>query len=183
MKKHLILSVVLLIGMTTLVAQDGFKMPTPTKEHEWLKQFVGEWDTDMEATMAPGQPPMKCKGNMSSKAVGLFWVMNEITGDWMGTKTLGFQTIGYDPATKKYIGTWFDSMNDHLWKYSGAVDSTGKILTLDADGPSFTQPGKTCKFKDAYEFKSKDHIVATSSMLGDDGKWTVFMNGSIKRKK
>ncbi len=182
MKKSLILSVVLM-GMTTLVAQDGFKMPAPTKEHEWLKQFVGEWDTDMEAIMAPGQPPIKCKGNMSSKAVGGFWVLNELSGEWMGTKTLGYQTIGYDPAAKKYVGTWVDSMTDHLWKYSGTVDSTGKTLTLEADGPSFTQPGKTCKFRDAYEFKSKDHIVATSTMQGDDGKWTTFMTGTLRRKK
>ena len=81
MKKNAILSVVLLMGMTTLVAQDGFKMPTPTKEHEWLKQFVGEWDTDMEAIMGPGQPPMKCKGSMSSKPVGPFWVLNELKGE------------------------------------------------------------------------------------------------------
>ena len=73
MKKSIILSVVLLMGMTTLVAQDGFKMPAPTKEHEFLKQFIGGWDTDMEAIMAPGQPPIKCKGNMSSKAIGPFW--------------------------------------------------------------------------------------------------------------
>ncbi|MFT3882659.1 MAG: DUF1579 domain-containing protein [Gemmatales bacterium] len=182
MKKSLIVSVALLLGITTLIAQD-FKMPTPAKEHEFLKQFVGEWETDMEAVMAPGQPPMKCKGSMSSKAVGGFWVLNEITGDMMGTKTLGYQTIGYDPGIKKYIGTWVDSMNDHMWKYSGTVDSTGKHLTLEADGPSFTDPKKTCKFKDAYEFKSKDHIVATSSMQGDDGKWTVIMSGNMKRKK
>lgn len=183
MKKSIVVSVVLLIGMTTVVAQDGFKMPTPTKEHEWLKQFVGEWDNDMEAVMAPGQPPIKCKGNMSSKAVGSFWVMNEITGDWMGNKTQGFQTLGYDVASKKYVGTWFDSMTDHLWKYTGTVDATGKMITLEADGPSFTDPKKTCKFRDAYEFKSKDHIVATSTMQGDDGKWITFMNGSMKRKK
>ncbi len=182
MKKNLIALVVLFMGITTLVAQD-FKMPTPTKEHEWLKQFVGEWDTDMEAVMAPGQPPIKCKGNMSSKALGGFWVLNELTGDFMGTKTLGIQTIGYDPTTKKYIGSYVDSMTDHMWKYSGTVDTTGKHLTLEADGPSFTDPKKTCKFKDAYEFKSKDHIVATSTMLDDDGKWTVIMSGNIKRKK
>jgi hypothetical protein len=183
MKKLAILSVMFLMGTTTLVGQDGFKMPTPTKEHEWLKQFVGEWDTDMEATMAPGQPPMKCKGSMSSKAIGGFWVLNEITGDWMGTKTLGYLTIGYNLAAKKYVGTYVDSMTDHLWKYSGTVDSTGKTLTLEADGPSLIDPKKTCKFKDAYEFKSKDHIVATSTMQGDDGKWVVIMSGNIKRKK
>ena len=183
MKTRLIVSVVFVVGMTTLLAQDTLKMPAPTKEHEWLKQFVGEWETDMEAIMAPGQPPMKCKGSMNSKAVGPFWVLNELKGEMMGIQTVGFQTIGYDPAVKKYVGTWCDSMTDHLWKYSGTIDSTGKTLTLEADGPNFTQPGKTSKYRDVYEFKSKDHIVATSFMLGDDGKWTVFMNGTMKRKK
>jgi len=182
MKNTLIVSIALVVGMTTLYAQDGFKMPAPTKEHELLKQFLGEWETDMEAVMAPGQAPIKCKGKMSSKAVGGFWVLNELSGEMMGVKTLGYQTIGYDPAAKKYVGTWVDSMTDHMWKYTGTVDSTGKTLTLEADGPSFTEPGKMCKFRDAYEFKSKDHIVATSTMQDNDGKWTVIMTGNMKRK-
>jgi hypothetical protein len=73
-------------------------------------------------------------------------------------------------------------MFNHLWKYEGPVDSTGKILTLEADGPNFIT-GKTTKFRDIYEFKTKDHIAATSTMLGDDGKWVTFMTGNVKRKK
>lgn len=156
--------------------------PTPQKEHAWLKQFVGEWESESEGTM-PGQPPMKCKGTMSSKMLGEFWVVSNLTGN-MGSMTMnGLQTIGYDSEKKKYVGTWVDNMMNHLWKYEGTVDDSGKKLTLEADGPSFTQPGKTGKYRDAYEFKSTDHIYMTSSMLTDDGKWVTFMTAQVKRKK
>lgn len=164
-------------------AQETPVMPVPQKEHEWLKQFAGEWETESEGTMGPGQPPVKCKGTMSSRMLGNFWVMSELKGNMMGVQTLGIQTIGYDAAAKKYVGTWVDSMMDHLWKYSGTVDAAGKTLTLEADGPNFLQPGKLSKFRDVYEFKSKDHIVATSSMQGEDGKWVTFMTGNLRRKK
>ncbi len=96
---------------------------------------------------------------------------------------VGVQTIGYDAAKKKYVGTWVDSMTDFMWKYEGSVDKSGKILTLEAEGPNFASPGKLTKFQDIYEFKSADVIAITSKMLGDDGKWVTFMSGSANRKK
>lgn len=157
--------------------------PAPVKEHEWLKQFVGEWESEAEAMMAPGQPPIKCKGTMNSRMLGGFWTVNEIKGEMMGTTMNGLQTIGYDTEKKKYVGTWVDSMMNHMWKYEGTVDDAGKTLALDADGPNFLTPGKVGKFRDSYEFKSKDHIYMTSSMQGEDGKWITFMTSNIRRKK
>lgn len=168
------------LASSAIFAQEPAK---PEKEHEWLKQFVGEWDSEAEGTAGPGQPAIKCKGTTSSKMLGGLWVVSESKADVMGTQIHSVQTIGYDPKTKKYTGTWVDSMLNHMWKYEGTVDSTGKIITLEAEGPSFTEEGKTGKYRDAYEFKSKDHIVATSSMLGEDGKWVTFMTGNMKRKK
>jgi hypothetical protein len=164
-------------------AQEVPAFPQPTKEHEFLQQFVGEWETEAEASMGPGQPPIKCKGKASSRMLGGFWLINESQGDMMGMTVNAVQTIGYDPEKKKYVGTWVDSMVNYMWKYEGEVDSTGKTLVLEAEGPNFMTGGKTTKFRDAYEFKSKDHIEATSSMLGDDGKWVQFMVGQMRRKK
>ena len=173
---------VTLLTASVLLAQEPPKFPTPQKEHELLKQFVGEWESELEATAGLGQPAMKCKGTMSSRMLGGFWVVSEINMDMMGMPMKGVQSVGYDSKSKKYVGTWVDSMTDHLWKYSGSVDGTGKILALEAEGPNFMTEGKMAMFRDAYEFKSKDHIVMTSSMQGEDGKWMTFMSGNMHRK-
>ncbi len=159
------------------------EMPKPTPEHVWLEKFVGDWSTDSKGTMGPDQPPMECKGSLNSRKLGGFWVLNEMKGDMAGAPMTGVQTIGYDENKKKYVGTWVDSMTNFMWKYEGTVDKTGKILTLEADGPNFIEPGKTTKFQDIYEFKSNDEMLITSKMLGSDGKWATFMSGVAKKKK
>ena len=166
---------------SSLVAQE-FEFPKPTKEHEWLKQFIGEWETDSEATMGPDQPAMKCSGTITTTALGGFWVVSNVKMSNPLMSMDAIQTIGFDAESKKYVGSWVDSATGHLWKYEGTVDDTGKILTLEADGPNFMEPGKTGKFRDVYEFKTKDHIAVSSLMQGPDGKWISFMTGNSKRK-
>jgi hypothetical protein len=176
----------LVIGIfvqSALLAQEAPSMPVPQMEHAWLQQFVGEWDTTSEATMAPGQPAMKFTGTMNSRMLGGFWVVSETKNEIMGLTVSAIQTIGYDPQSKKYVGTFVDSMQSYLWKYQGSVDPTGKILTLEADGPDFTVPGKTRKYRDVYEFKSKNAILMSAMMQADDGKWITFMRGDFERKK
>ena len=173
----------LVLGAAVLQAQDLPKPPPPEKEHEWLKQLVGEWDTEAEATMGPGQPPMKCKGTESTRAVGGFWVISENKGTVMDQPMTGIMTLGYDPQKKKYVGTWVDSMINHLWRYEGTLDASGKILTLEAEGPNPMAPGTTARFRDSIEVKSKDHKVLRSAMQGPDGKWVTFMTGNHRRKK
>jgi hypothetical protein len=169
--------------ITSTSAQEVPAFPQPTEEHQWLQQFAGEWETEAEASMGPGQPPMKCKGKATSRMLGGFWVVTESEGDMHGVTIQAVQTIGYDAEKKKYVGTWIDSMVNYMWDYEGSVDSTGKKLTLEAEGPNFMTGGKSTKFRDTYEFKSQDHIEATSSMLGDDGEWVQFMTGQMRRKK
>ncbi len=176
-------SFVILFAASILVAQEVPKMPAPQKEHEWLRQFVGEWESASEASMGPGQPAMKCEGTINSRALGGFWVVSELKSEMMGIPITAVQTIGYDPQSKKYVGTWVDSMMDHMWTYQGTVDKTGKILTLEAEGPNLMQAGKLAKYRDVYEFKTQDHMVLSSSMQDEDGKWVTFMTGNARRKK
>jgi hypothetical protein len=172
-----------LVACSSAPAQTPPELPQPTKEHELLKRFVGEWESTAEAVAGPNLPAMTCKGRSSAKMLGGFWVVIESQTDMMGMKINALQTIGYDPEMKKYVGTWIDSMFNHKWDYTGAVSDAGKKLTFEAEGPNFMAAGKTTKFRDTYEFKSADHIEATSSMLGPYGKWVQFMTGQIKRKK
>jgi len=172
-----------LLSAASLGAEETPAFPQPQKEHEWLKQFAGEWEAESEAVAGPGQPAMKCKGTMKARMLGGFWVVKELKNEAGGVTVDAVQTIGYDAKSKKYVGTWIDSVLNHLWTYTGSVDESGKILTLEAEGPNLLKEGETAKYRDTYEMKSKDHIIATSLMLGEDGKWVPFMKGNLRRVK
>lgn len=177
---HHLAAVLLFAG--NLLAAAPPAMPQPTKEHEWLKQFAGEWDVETEAFMEPGQPPMKMKGTESARMLGGFWIVGENKGEFMGAPFTGIMTFGYDPEKKKYIGTWVDSNTSTLWQYLGTANASGKILTLETEGFCPLE-GKVCQFKNTFEFKSKDHRVLTGTKLGKDGKWTTAMTVTARRKK
>jgi hypothetical protein len=141
---------------------------------------VGEWDAEVEAVMDPAQPPMKTKGSERVRMVGGFWMISEGRNNEFPYEFV--LTLGYDPEKRKYIGTWLDSMSSYLWKYEGTVDASGKVLTLDTEGPAPGAPGTRCKFKEVTEFKGKDHRVFTSSRQGEDGKWATFMTVHSRRR-
>jgi hypothetical protein len=133
--------------------------------------------------LEPGKPPVKCQGTEAVSSLGGFWVVSQLKSTMMGMNMDARMTIGYDPARKKYVGSWVDSCTSHMWKYEGSVDASGRILTLEAEGPNMLNPGKMAKYEDVTEFKSQDHRVLTSSMQGDDGKWTTFVTMNARRKK
>lgn len=166
-----------------LFAQEMPKFPEPQEEHEFLQQFVGEWVTHSKAIMGPGAEPMECHGTMSSQGLGKFWAINNLKGDLGGVPINGIQTLGYNLEKKKFVGTWVDSMTDHLWAYEGGLENDGKKLVLEAEGPNYMAGGGSIKYKDTYEFKSPDVIETESLMQGEDGKWVTFMTGTFTRKK
>jgi hypothetical protein len=156
------------------------QMPVPTPQHEWLQKLVGEWETEIEVYMEPGKPPMKAKGSHRDRMVGGLWLISE--GRNHDNPYEFVLTLGYDAKQRKYVGTYIDTMASYIWKYLGAVNSAGNILTLETEGPSPMSPDKVSKFREVTEFKSKDHRVFTSSMLGEAGKWTTMLTVSSRRK-
>ncbi|OAI52006.1 hypothetical protein AYO44_16800 [Planctomycetaceae bacterium SCGC AG-212-F19] len=154
----------------------------PQKEHQWLQQLVGEWTYEVDANMGPDKPPEKCTGTESVRSISGLWVVCEGHGEMPGGgSATTMMTLGYDPARKRYVGTFIGSMMTNMWVYDGALD--GQVLTLDTEGPDFGSEGKTTKYKDAIELKSDDHRVLTSHMLGQDGKFHQFMTANYRRKK
>ena len=184
MKTFAMLTALALFGANnSLFSQEPPPMEAPTKEHQWLKQFVGEWESEAEVFHEPGKPPIRGKGTETARLVGGFWVVSQGESEMMGMKFSSVLTLGYDPKKKKYIGSWVDSMASHLWTYEGTVDVTGKILTMRAEGPCPMDPGKLCKFREVTEIKDPDNRVFTSWVVGDDGKETMFLRVVSKRKK
>ncbi|MBI3320549.1 MAG: DUF1579 domain-containing protein [Candidatus Omnitrophica bacterium] len=155
----------------------------PQKEHRWLQRLVGEWTFEADVTMEPGKPPETCKGTERVRSLGGLWMLAEGQGEMPGGGTATtMMTLGYDPQTKRYVGTWIGSMMTNLWVYDGELDAAGTTLTLNTEGPGIAGDGKAAKFKDVIELKSDDHRVLTSQMLGDDGTWHRFMTANYRRK-
>ncbi len=158
--------------------------PEPQKEHKWLQRLVGEWTMEGECDMGPGQPVSKTTGTESGRSIGGLWVVAEGKGEMTdGNTGTMIMTLGFDPEKKRFTGTWIGSMMTNLWIYDGELDATGRVLTLNAEGPDMATEGKTAKYRDVIEFKSDDHRVLTSHMLGGDGEWVQFLKADYRRKR
>jgi hypothetical protein len=151
-------------------------------QHRWLQKLVGEWTFEHEATMGPGQEPIKVRGTETVRPLGDAWVLCYGDSEMPGTgvhKTV--MTLGYDPAKQRFVGSFIGNMMTFFWVYDGELDASGKALVLSADGPSFTGTGMT-KYQDKIEFLSDDHRTLTATTPGPDGSWQTFMTAHYRRK-
>lgn len=154
----------------------------PELEHLWLKKLTGSWTYESEGFMGPDQPPIKSVGKENVRSLNDLWFIGEGESTMPdGNPATMILTVGYNPETKRYIGTWIGSMMTTLWIYDGFVE--GNTLNLDAEGPSMAGDGKTAKYRDSIEFVDDDHRILRSQMLAEDGSANLFMTAHYKRVK
>jgi len=152
----------------------------PTAEHEFLQQMVGEWTYESECSMGPDKPAEKFSGTETVRSIGGLWVIGEGRGKMPdGDDATMIITLGYDPATEKYVGTWLGSMMTRLWVYD--ITRVGNTLNMDAHGPSMEDSTKTAHYRDAIEIVSRDHRIFTGSVIGADGQRQIFMTAHYRR--
>jgi len=155
--------------------------PQPQKEHAWLHQLVGDWVSEGSAEM-PEHGGMTMGGTETVRSLGGIWVVSEgemrVNGEPCGNSRM---SLGYDPAKGKFVGTWLGSMMTHLWVYEGTLDADERVLTLDCEGPSFTDPSTLAPYQDVITIIGADHWTLTARTRGEDGAWTTFMTTHYRR--
>ena len=152
-------------------------------EHQWLKQLVGDWEFVAEASMGPDQSPMKSSGSETVRMLGELWSVGEGQGEMPDGETgYTMMTIGYNPATKRFWGSWVGSMMTHLWIYDGFLDDDRKVLTLEAEGPDFSNEGKYIKYRDIIEIIDSNTRTLRSASIDAEGNWNEFMKATYTRK-
>lgn len=157
-------------------------MTEPEKEHYWLQRLVGEWIFEGETTTQPGKPGEKFRGSERVQSVGGFWTQatarGEMPGCGMATTVM---TLGFNPLTRRFVGTWIGSMMADLWLYDGELDAGERILTLNSEGPAMAAPDQMATYQDVITLVSDDHRTLASQVLGDDGKWHACMHVDYRR--
>ncbi len=154
-------------------------MPEAQAEHRWLQRLVGEWSYEADMEGGPGQPPVRDAGTESVRSLGDVWVVCEGHSEDETSKTL--MTLGYDPEKKRFTGTYVGSMMTTLWLYEGELEPGDTRLALYSDGPSFTEEGKTARYRDTIELLGNGERVLTSHYQQADGGWHGFMTSRYRR--
>ncbi|QDT77992.1 hypothetical protein Mal35_14220 [Gimesia maris] len=154
----------------------------PQAEHSWLEPLLGDWLTEAECQMGPGEPLHKSTGETRCRSMEGMWYLLEGSGDEPeGGPWSTLMTLGYDAKKSCYTGTCVGSMMTHLWLYTSGVISEGKKLILNTEGPNFHGEGMT-SYKDIIELVDDSHWILTSEILTDEGKWQQIVTSHYRRQ-
>lgn len=154
----------------------------PHAMHRWLQQLVGEWV--FSGDEAPGMEPGAAtpEWTESVRSLGGLWIVGEGRGEMPGGgAATSITTLGYDPREERFVGTWVGSMMTHLWVYEGTLDDSGRMLTLDTQGPDMAGEGRMVRYRDVITVEDENHRVMRSQSLGEDGVWKTFMTMRYRR--
>lgn len=163
------------------MADDGMT-PNIRDEHRWLARLAGEWT--FEARMIPDEPQHRASGTETVRMLGEAWMLAEASGAMAGGCDTGsLMTIGFDPESGRFTGTFVASMMTSLWLYDGALDESGRSLRLRSEGPRFDgRPGKAL-YEDEIEIVADDERRLSARVREDDGSWTLFMTTTYRRNR
>lgn len=186
------LSTIRALGVLTVVllasppaAYTGGQMPSvpqPGPEHELLKKDVGTWDAVVEVVPAPGAPAEKSKGvEVNTMGCGGKCLITDFKADIMGTSFQGHGMATWDPAKKRYVGTWMDSMSTGPAATESTYDPATKTWTGFLEGPDMS--GKVSKSRAVTEWKDDSTRVFTMYSTGPDGKEMQSLRITYTRRK
>ncbi|WP_349435854.1 DUF1579 domain-containing protein [Pararhizobium sp. A13] len=152
------------------------------EEHRWLEQLTGRWRVSFDMPAATGEQASEGAWIEETRSLGDAWIISETTGIMPdGSKATNIMTLGYDPAKKRYVGSFASSMMTYLWVYEGTLDETGTVLTLDCEGPDFENTGRTARYQDIVAIKDENTRNFSSRMQNADGIWQPVMSSDYKR--
>jgi hypothetical protein len=169
--------VVSLLAVTAPAVAQMPGPPQPGPEHQMLKKDVGVWDATVEM-FVPGGAPNVSKGTETVTMLGELWQLAEFKSEMFGQPFEGRGTTGYDPAKKKFVGTWVDTISTSVATVEATYDPTAKTMTGTMEGPG--PDGALTKTKETTVWKDADNRVFT--MYAPDGT-TPMMRISYKRRK
>lgn len=150
---------------------------TPHQAHGWLRQLIGEWTAihlDPKNPEAEGAPETAWTERI--RPIGDIWIIGESSRPMPdGSTGATVVTIGYDTSKQQFVGTWIGSMMDMIWHYTGSLDDSGRVLTLDSEGPTMDGSGRIVKMQDIIEIVDENEHIMRGRELKEDGSWKEFM--------
>jgi len=154
-KGLLFLALAVAAGMNSFcIAQ---QTPETSSHHAVLKKSVGTWYAEARMWMPGADSPTISDGleTVSSECGGT-WIRTAYAGKFAGQKFQGMGMTTYDPVTKKYTGTWGDSLTPGPARMVGTYDKQTKTMTYMVTGFD-PQAGKVVTNKQTEHHLDENH--------------------------
>jgi hypothetical protein len=144
-------------------------------EHAFLKEGEGVWDATAKSMSKESKGKLTCK-----MALNGLWMLEHYEGDAGGVAFEGRGATSYDPARKKFINVWIDSMVPSPMLSEGTYDKDKKTLTLLGNMP--TPDGKSLKSSVTITYKDANSKVLSLKASTPDGKEVEIVEITYKRR-
>ena len=176
LRNLLTLSLVLVpLAATAHLNAQKFPEIKPGPEHAFLKESEGDWDATVKSMGG------ESKGTVSYKsALNGLWMLEHFKAELGGKAFEGHGATSYDPAKKKYVNVWIDSMVTSPMVSEGTYDKSTKTLTLVGDMPM--PDGKTTKATMTTVYNDANTKTFTLRAAAPDGKDFEMLHIIYKRR-
>jgi hypothetical protein len=174
MRKTLTVFVALgLLAAAPLAAQQYEVKPGP--EHTFLKQAEGVWDATAKSMGGESKGELHCKMELNG-----LWLLELYKGEVAGKAFHGRGATSYDPAKKKFVNVWIDSMVTSPMLSEGTLDKEKKVMTLHGTMPM--PDGKSMKSSITITYKDANTKVLSLKGNSPDGKEFEMVEITYKRR-
>jgi hypothetical protein len=163
MRKLLTVTTALVMVLAArLAAQQPEIKPGP--EHQKLKEAEGTWDATFKSKEGgEAKGVLTCKIDLNG-----LWLLEHFKADFSGMTYEGRGATSYDPAKKRYVNVWIDTMATSPMLTEGTYEQSTKTFTLVGNMP--TPDGKSMKVTMTTVLKDANTKTLTMTGNGPDGK-------------
>lgn len=177
MRTLMLLALLMAIGILAASAQLTAQPPEvkPGPEHAMLKEAEGTWDAAVKSMGGESKGTLTCK-----LGLGGLWLMEHFKGEFGEMSFEGRGATSYNPAKKKYVNVWIDSMSTSPTVTEGTYDKSSKTITMVGNMPM--PDGKSMKVTMTTVLKDADTKTFTIKGAGPDGKDFEMMQITYKRR-
>lgn len=172
------LTVAMTLGVLAAAARLTAQQPPDVKpgpEHEKLKEAAGTWDAAIKCMAGDSKGTLTCEAGLNG-----LWLLEHFKAEIGGKAFEGHGATSFDPAKKKYVNVWIDSMSTRPMVSEGTYDSSTKTMSLVGD---MSMPdGKSMKVTLTTIAKDADTKTFTIRGAGPDGKDVEMMQITYKRR-
>ena len=165
---RLFLTAAISVALSALALAQEHPAAKPTEQHAVLQKEVGIWET--ETTWwpnGPDGPSMKCSGIETNSSIGDgLWVVREFVGKLGNHVYEGSGQYGYDLKTKKYIGTWVDSINYRVTFMEGTFNPEKNELIMFSQKEVIAGQVLNCRSVTKYTGDNKKDAIIYAELPG-----------------